>query len=102
MWGLTIYLGFIALIFLVAITWTSIQNMIENHKLGEIWKAQNYKYDDLRKCPGCGFPHVFGRVEFEGLPIILKKYYWEDFKCQRCDFKYRFVVKWNGLNGDEE
>ena len=93
---------FIALVFLIFWIVESIKAFRFNLEMGKIWKAQEYKYKELHKCPECGFPQVYGQVRVEGIPpFIMKKYYWETLKCHHCNYKLRFLVKFNGFCGGE-
>ena len=100
LYGLVPVFLFCGTFFLVFI-WITIENLIFNIKMGKIWKTQEYGYPDLQECPKCGFPQIYGRMVCEGMPLN-RKYYQEEFKCNHCGEKFKFVVKWNGFNGDPQ
>lgn len=100
---LLVPVGMPLFIFLCVYFWVVAENLIFNYHMGKKWKDQKLKYPDLNKCPECGFPQIYGRVQFEGWPfLILKKYYKEKFRCRKCGLDFDFLVKWNGVNGDPQ
>ncbi len=91
----------VGIMVLLAMIWIIIENILFNIQMNKIWREQEYRLEDLKKCPGCGYPQLFGHIKNSGLPILVsRKYYTEKFSCRCCCHEFEFVVKFDGYNGD--